>query len=373
MAQQRDYYEVLGVPRDAERKAIKSAFRKLALKYHPDRNKEAGATDKFREIAEAYAVLHDPKKRAEYDARGHAGVADFSHEDLFGGIDFEDIFGGLGFDFGGLGGGGLGGGGLFDKLFRRQAGLARGTNIEVMLQVPLERVVEGGEETVRVSRPMTCPTCHGSGAKAGTEPRTCKSCGGSGQKIKSQQRGGVSFQQISSCPDCRGRGQFIDQPCPNCAGSGRTVHEETLKVKVPVGVEEGMALRVPGHGMAGEGDGALSGDLFVIVHTIPDPRFERRGADLWRRETVEVADAALGTKLVAPTLDGEITAKVPGGTQPSTLLRLRGKGLPQFRGGRRGDLFLHIDVHVPEKLTSKERALYDQLRALKVSPEDGGD
>ena len=134
-----------------------------------------------------------------------------------------------------------------------------------------------------------------------------------------------------------------------------------------------MALRVPGHGVAGEGDGTVSGDLFVIVHTTPDPRFERRGADLWRRETVEVADAALGTKLVAPTLDGEITAKVPAGTQPGTLLRLRGKGLPQFRGGRRGDLFLHIDVHVPEKLTSKERALYDQLRALKGCPEDGGD
>ena len=225
MAQPRDYYEVLGVPRDADGKAIQSAFRKLALKYHPDRNKEAGATEKFREIAEAYAVLHDPKKRAEYDAHGHAGVADFSHEDLFGGVDFEDIFGGLGFDFGGLGSGSLGGGGLFDRLFRRHAGPARGANIEVMLHVPLERVVEGGEETVPVSRPTTCPTCHGSGAKPGTEPRACEACGGSGQKIKSQQRGGVSFQQISTCPDCRGRGTSsisLVPPAPEAAGRSAT-------------------------------------------------------------------------------------------------------------------------------------------------------
>ena len=363
MAQQRDYYEVLGVPRDADRKAIKSAFRKLALKYHPDRNKEPGAADKFKEIAEAYAVLYDPKKRTEYDARGHAGVAGFSPEDLFGGIDFEDILGGLGFDFSGLGGGGL---------FRRSAGPARGANIEVTLFVSMERVLKGGEETVHVSRPMTCPNCHGSGAKPGTEPRACQICGGSGQKVKSQQRGGVSFQQISTCPDCRGRGFFIDQPCLDCGGDGQSARDETLTVKVPVGVEEGMALRVPEHGMPGEKNGGPPGDLFVIVHTAPDPRFERRGTDLWRSETVEVADAALGTKLVAPTLDGQVTAKVPAGTQPGTVLRLRGKGLPQFGGGRRGDLFLHIQIHVPEKLTSKERALYDQLRALKSGPTGGG-
>ena len=367
MAQQRDYYEVLGVPRDADRKAIKSAFRKLALKYHPDRNKEAGAAETFKEIAEAYAVLYDPKKRAEYDARGHAGVAGFSAEDLFGGIDFEDIFGGLGFDFGGFGGGGL-----FDRLFRRRAGPPRGANIEVTLYVPMERVLKGGEETVHLSRPTTCPNCRGSGAKPGTEPRSCQTCGGSGQKIKSQRRGGVSFQQISTCPECRGRGHFIDQPCPECAGKGRSVRDETLKVKIPVGVEEGMALRVPGHGMAGEADGGAPGDLFVIVRTTADPRFERRGANLWRSEIIEVADAALGSTLVAPTLDGPVTAKVPAGTQPDTVLRLRGKGLPQFGGGRRGDLLLHIQVHVPEELTSKERALYDQLRRLSGSPRHGG-
>ena len=367
MAQQRDYYEVLGVPRDADRKAIKSAFRKLALKYHPDRNKEAGAVDKFKEIAEAYAVLYDPKKRADYDARGHAGVAGFTPEDLFGGIDFEDILGGLGFDFGGFGGGGL-----FDRLFRRRAGPAHGANIEATLFVPMERVLQGGEETVHISRPMTCPNCHGSGAKPGTEPRACKTCGGSGQKVKSQQRGGVSFEQISTCPDCGGRGLFIDQPCPACGGGGQSVRDETLTVKVPIGVEEGMALRVPGHGMPSETEGGPPGDLFVVVRTAPDPRFERRGANLWRSETVEVANAALGTKLVAPTLDGEVTAKVPAGTQPDTVLRLRGKGLPQFGGGRRGDLFLHIQIHVPEKLTPKERTLYDQLRALRSGPTGGG-
>lgn len=357
---------MLGVPQDADRKAIKKAFRKLALKYHPDRNKEAGAAENFKEIAEAYAVLYDPKKRAEYDARGHAGVAGFSPEDLFGGIDFEDIFGGLGFDFGGLGGGGL-----FDKLFRRRAGPARGANIEVTLHVPLERVLTGGEETVHISRPMTCATCGGSGAKPGTKPRTCQACGGSGQKTESQQRGGVSFQRISTCPECGGRGQFIDQPCPECAGNGRSVRDETLTVKVPTGVEEGMALRVPGHGMKGETEDSTAGDLFVIIRTAPDPRFERRGANLWRSETIDVADAVLGTKVVTPTLDGPVTAKVPAGTQPDTVLRLRRKGLPEFGSERHGDLFLRIQIHVPEKLTSKEKALYHQLRALGERPRQG--
>jgi len=359
LAEQRDYYEILGVPRDAERKAIKDAFRKLALKYHPDRNKEPGAAEQFKEIAEAYAVLYDPKKRANYDARGHAGVAGFSPEDLFGGIDFEDIFGGLGFDFGGFGGGGL-----FDRLFRRRAGPARGANIEAVLTVPLERVLSGGEETVHVSRPSSCDACHGSGAKAGTEPKSCAACGGSGKQVKSQQKGGVSFQQISTCPACGGRGKVIEQPCPDCAGRGRRLRDETLTVKVPPGVEEGMALRVSGHGLPSRDEGGAAGDLFVVIRTAPDPRFERRGADLWRGETIEVAEAVLGTKLSAPTLDGSVTAKVPAGTQPDTVLRLRGKGLPHFGGAGRGDLFLHIQVRIPEKLSAEEKALYDRLRAL---------
>jgi molecular chaperone DnaJ len=366
LAEPRDYYQVLGVPRDADRKAIKDAFRRLALKYHPDRNKAPGAAEKFKEIAAAYAVLHDPKKRAEYDARGQAGIASFSAEDLFGGIDFEDIFGGLGFDFGGLGGGGL-----FDRLFRRRAGPRGGANIEVELVVPLEQVATGGEETVQVRRPAACSTCRGTGAKPGTEPRDCKACGATGQKVQSRRKGGISFQQISTCPDCGGRGRIIDKPCPECAGRGEVFRADKLKVKIPPGVEEGMALRVPGHGMPNPESGGAPGDLFVVVRTAPDPRFERHGADLLQSQTIEVADAVLGSKLSVPTLDGKVEARVPPGTQPDTVLRLRGKGLPEFGDGRRGDLLLRLQVRIPDRLSSRERELYDQLRSL--SREAGGD
>ncbi len=355
LAPDRDYYDILGVARDADAKTIKDAFRKLALKYHPDRSKEADATEKFKQIAEAYAVLTDPKKRADYDARGVAGVAGFSPEDLFGGIDFDDVFGGLGFDFVG--------GGLFDRVFRRRAGPPRGRNLEVELVVPLERVVTGGEEPVRVRRPACCAACLGSGAAPDTEPAACTACEGSGRVVKGEQKGGITFQQITTCHACHGRGTIIETPCPDCHGQGEVWREETLTVRVPVGVEEGMALRIPKHGLPGP-DGAEPGDLFVIVLSRPDPRFERRGADLWRTETLELPDAVLGTKLRVPTLNGAVTAKVPAGTQPDTVLRLRGKGLPEFGGGRRGDLFLRLHLHVPEKPSRAERKLYDRLRSL---------
>jgi molecular chaperone DnaJ len=354
---QRDYYEVLGVSRDSDAKAIKDAFRQLALKYHPDRNKEPGAEEKFKEIAEAYAVLSDAKKRAEYDAGGFAGVAGYSPEDLFGGINFDEVFGGLGFEFG------LGGGGLFDRFFGRRRVPARGENLEVGLAIPLEKVVNGGEAVVRIPRAQTCPDCHGSGAAAGTAPRTCKTCDGTGQQSKERQEGGVAIREIHTCPECGGRGQFIDKPCPKCGGRGEVEHEEKLTVKIPAGVEDGMAFRVPGRGMPSGGPGA-PGDLFVVVQAAPDPRFERRGADLWRTESIEAADAALGTSLEVPTLDGHATVEVPPGTQPGTVLKCRGKGLPHFGGHGRGSLFVHLNVRVPERLSEEERKLYERLRTL---------
>lgn len=353
MLQQRDYYEVLGVPRDADAKTIKDAFRKLALQYHPDRNKDPGAAEKFKEIAAAYAILNDPRKRAEYNARGHAGVADFRPEDLFGGIDFDDVFG-LGF----------GGGSLFERLFGRRPGPRRGADLEVELAVPLERIRDGGEETVRVGRRTACPACQGSGAKPGTKPRSCKECGGSGQKVRKEQKAGVTLQQISTCRTCQGRGQIIDSPCPTCRGSGETLKDEVLNVKIPAGIDEGMALRIPGHGLASPGPGGAPGDLFVVVRTLPDRRFQRRGADLWRDEVVDVADAALGARIDVPTLEGPVSAKVPAGTQPDSVLRLKGKGLPVFGGGRRGDLFVRVRMRVPEKLSAKERELYGRLKEL---------
>jgi molecular chaperone DnaJ len=353
---------VLGVAKDADQKAIKDAFRNLALKYHPDRNKEAGAEERFKGIAEAYAVLSDPKKRAEYDARGFAGVAGFSQQDLFGGINFEDIFGGLNFDFGG--------GSPFDGFFRRRrTGPPRGANIEVDLHVPLERVASGGEEKVRLSRPATCTACHGTGAEGGAAPRTCEACGGTGRLTRSRQekKEHVLIQQITTCPACRGRGSIIDHPCPKCRGSGEVEQEEVLTVRIPQGVEEGMALRIPGKGMPSPETGGITGDLFVVVRTRRDPRFERDGADLLRQETISLTDAVLGATLEVPTLSGSASVSIPPGTQPGAVLRLKGKGLPEFGNPRRGDLYLRIEVQVPEQLSREERELYERLRTIRRS------
>lgn len=329
------------------------------MKFHPDRNKDPGAEDRFKEVAEAYAVLSDPKKRADYDAGGFAGLKGMRPEDLFGGIDFDDLFGGLGFDFGG---------GIFDRFFggsRRSGEPRHGENLEALLRVPLERVVSGGEEPVRVERSVQCTACKGSGAKAGTAPRPCTACHGSGREVKGSREGGVIFQRVTTCQACAGRGSFIDEPCEECDGRGQIVRTETLNVKVPIGVEEGMVLRIPGHGLAAPVPNGLAGDLFVVVHTLPDARFERAGADLWRLQDLRLPDAVLGTELAVPTLEGNTEVTVPPGTQPDTVLRLRGKGLPHFGGGQRGDLLLRLRVMVPEQLSATERQLYEQLRDLR--------
>ena len=349
---------MLGVAKNADQKAIKEAFRNLALKYHPDRNKEPGAEERFKEIAEAYAILYDPKKRAEYDARGFAGVEGFTQEDLFSGINFDDIFGGLNFDFGG--------GSPFEGFFhRRRTGPVRGANIEVELFVTLERVANGGEEKVRLSRPSTCPACRGTGAEGGVT-KTCTTCGGSGRITRSshKEKEHILIQQVSICPACHGRGNIIEHPCPKCRGSGEVEHEEDLTVKIPKGVEEGMALRIPGKGMPSPEAGGVPGDMFVVVRTRPDPRFERAGADLLRQETIPLTDAVLGATLQVPTLDGSVSVTIPPGTQPGAMLRLKEKGLPEFGNKRHGELYLRIEVQIPEKLTREERELYEQLRAI---------
>lgn len=360
-AAKRDYYEVLGLGRDADAKAIRDAFRRLALKYHPDRNKEAGAEERFKEIAEAYAVLSDPGKRADYDARGFGGLGDLGPEDLFGGIDFENLFGGLGFDLGG---------GLFERFFsggnRRRQGPVRGDNLELPLQIPLERVLTGGEETLRFERQLSCPACHGSGARAGTQPHTCTACQGSGREVRKSHEGNVLFQQVMPCAACSGRGSVIEHPCEECHGDGRVLRADKITLRIPRGIEDGMALRVPGHGQPAPAAGGEPGDLYVLVHSRPDPRFERAGSDLWRAQELPLLDAVLGTELQVPTLDGQASVKVMPGTQPDTVLRLRGKGLPHFGHDGRGDLLLRLRVQVPDHLSDAERDLYEQLRQLKA-------
>jgi molecular chaperone DnaJ len=353
----RDYYEVLGIPKDADQKTIKGAFRALAMKYHPDRNKEPDAEARFKEIAEAYAILSDSKKRADYDTQGFAGVGDVSQQDIFSGINFDDIFGGLNFGFGM--------GNPFESFFHRtRSGPSHGANVEVDLYVTLERVASGGDESIQLSHPVSCEACHGVGSKDGVAPKACTSCGGSGHIAQSRREKNehVLIQQITICPVCKGRGNIIETPCPECHGTGQTEKAETLTVKIPCGIEEGMALRIPGKGMPSPEAGGLSGDLYVVVRTQRDPRFVRDGADLVRMETISLLDAVLGTSLKVPTLDGSASVTVPPGTQPGAVLRLKEKGLPEFGSKRHGVMYLRIEVKVPEKLTSEERELYERLR-----------
>jgi molecular chaperone DnaJ len=350
---------VLGVAKDADQKAIKDAFRNLALKYHPDRNKEPDAEERFKEIAGAYAILSNPQKRAEYDARGFAGVAETSQEDLFNSINFEDIFGGLNFDFGGDN--------LFGRFFRRHhKGSSRGANIEVDLFITLQQVAKGGEEEVHYTRPVTCYACHGTGGEGGVAPPKCETCGGTGRITHSQrkEKEHMLIQHIVPCSACLGHGSINEHPCPECHGSGKLEKEEMLTVKIPVGIEEGMALRIPGKGMPSSAADGVNGDLFVLVRTRRDPRFERTGANLLRTETISLSDAVLGTTLKVPTLEGSINVTVPAGTRPDTVLRLKEKGLPDFGSNQIGDLYLRIGLQVPQHLSSEERVLYERLRAI---------
>lgn len=354
---------MLGVKKDADEKEIKNTFRTLALKYHPDRNKEPEAEEKFKEIAEAYAVLSDPKKRKEYDNRGFASVSGFSQEDLFGGINFDEIFGNGGFDID-LGGFGSG---LFNGFFnRRPHDASKGEDIRVQAIVTLNKIITGGEEKVQLSHPRTCQACSGSGAEAGTEPRICKTCNGSGNIISTRQEGNVSYQEIRTCSECGGRGKFIDKACSKCGGSGIVSELETLTVNIPIGAEEGMVLRVPEHGKPAPSPGGKPGDLLVIVRTAYNDRFKRSGADLWHSKSIELVDAVLGTELEIETLEKPVTLTIPQGTQPNSVLRISEKGLPHFGETKRGDIYLRLDVHVPESLSQEERELYTQLRKLCI-------
>ncbi len=243
-----------------------------------------------------------------------------------------------------------------------RTGPPRGRDIEVPLVIPLERVARGGEERVAVQRPSVCSACGGSRAAPGTGVKRCEACGGSGQHLETSMRGNVRFQTATPCATCRGSGEWIEKPCPRCAGRGETFGEESFTVRIPVGAKEGLALRIPAKGFPAPIPGGVAGDLYVVLRTAPDPRFQRRGPHLWREETIGIPDAVLGTTLDVPGLEGRIRVNVPPATQPDTVLRLHGKGLPRAAGLEPGHLYLVVHVRVPERLDDEQRALYEKLR-----------
>ena len=363
MAAKRDYYEVLGVSRGATEAEIKSAYRKLAVRFHPDKNPgDAEAEEKFKEAAEAYSVLSDAEQRARYDRFGHAGVSSAAGAQGnwgaqgFGGI--EDILGDL-FGFGDVfGGRGAAGG--------RRGAAQRGADLRYDLEMSLEEAAAGMTAQLRVPRLEACDSCKGSGAAPGTQPEACSGCGGAGQ-VRYQQG---FFSVARTCGQCRGAGRVIRTPCEACKGAGRVEREKQIEVKIPAGVETGSRLRLAGEGEAGAQSGP-AGDLYVVIHVKEHDVFERQGNNLYASVPVTFAQAALGAETTVPTLDGQEPLKVPAGTQTGTVFRLKGHGMPVLGGRGRGDLFVSVTVVTPTTLTREQRKLLEQLS--QIEEKDLGD
>ena len=360
-AEKRDYYEVLGVDRTATPDQIKQAYRQLAMTYHPDRNPAPDATDRFREVAEAYAVLSDPAKREQYDLGGHAGVsARWSTEDIFRDFDFGDFFGGR---FGGFGG-------IFGDLFgsrgRRGPSSPRGADLRHELTLTLEEAAAGGEHIISISRSDRCKTCAGSGATPGTAPTTCTECHGSGQKQQTRSEKTMRFVTITSCPRCAGRGVWIESPCQNCRGGGFEFVPHQIKVQVPAGIDNGMMLRLAGQGEATTPP-AEPGDLLIRVMVRPHPSLAREGDDLYATAAIDFPSAALGSKIEIPCLAGaKVKVTIPPATQSGTQLRLRGKGMPRLHSRGKGDLYVVVRVTTPTHLTPRQRELLKEFREEEV-------
>ena len=367
MSSKRDYYEVLGVQKNASKEEIKNVYRKLALQYHPDRNKDPTAEEKFKELSEAYAVLSDEEKRKRYDMYGHVGA-----EEAFRGSEanFEEIFRDAG--FGGFRD-------IFDQIFGRRGGFfgddlfsfgfggggggsrRRGRDIVYDMELTLEDVLKGKKEEVEVSRFDRCKECGGSGAAPGSKPRKCAVCGGQGQtrRVYSQNRFST-IVTMEPCRTCQGQGQIIDRPCTNCNGSGRTKQVKKIKLEIPPGVEDDMAFQLRGEGEMSEA--GISGDLIVRLHVKPHPKFERlEDGHLLYNLNVKFTDLALGTDLRVPTLEGSEKIKIPQGTSSNAILQIKGKGLPRYGSSGRGDLHMRINVKVPTNLTDRQKALLKEL------------
>ena len=368
----RDYYEVLGVAKDADAKAIKSAYRKLAMKYHPDQNPDdAEAEAKFKEVGEAYAILSDADKRAAYDRMGHAafqqGGAGGGHP--FGGgagsADFADIFEQVFGDAFGMGGGRRGGGG-------RRSGPARGSDLRYDMQISLEEAYHGKDANIRVPTTVTCERCEGDGAEPGTGVTTCETCGGAGRIRRTQ----GFFTMEQSCPTCGGRGSYVEKPCQECDGAGRVRKTRDLRVQIPAGVEDGMRIRLAGEGEAGA-RGGPKGDLYIFVSVGAHDLFERDGPNLYCRAPVSMVTAALGGEIDAPTIDGgKVKIRIPEGAQTGERMRLRNKGMIKLNGGgARGDMYVELFVETPRKMTERQKEILREFCEISgdgCNPESDG-
>jgi molecular chaperone DnaJ len=360
VAQKRDYYEVLGVAREAGADEIKKAYRKAALKYHPDRNRDnPEAESRFKEAAEAYEVLSDPAKRQRYDRYGHRGLEGAGIHD-FGGMRANDIFSMFEDIFGGD---------IFGRGSRQS-----GVDLQMRMELTLEEVAKGVEKTIEFDREDFCEQCSGSGAEPGSQKRNCPTCGGYGQVEQSTGFGAIFGRVITACPSCRGKGVMVVSPCKRCGGTGRRRKHRVLNVRIPAGISEGQAVRVAGEGSPSE-NGGVRGDLHVYVTIEEHPFFERHGRDLLCRVPISFAQAALGAKIEVPALTGRIELTIPAGTQPGQMFRLAGKGLPSLRSRRPGDEVVQIWVEIPRKLNKRQEELlrdYAATEDASVLPESKG-
>jgi len=356
----RDYYDVLGVSRDASKEEMKNAYRKLALKYHPDRNKSPDAEEKFKEFSEAYAVLSDDEKKGQYDQFGHSGIgARYSAEDLFRGVTFNDVFRDLGFGFGGFND-------VFDVVFGRGSGggfrrVSRGIDLRSDITITLEQAASGVTTEVEVPRNEICNECQGSGAEKGTSPKRCPQCHGTGQVQHVRTTGFARFMTVTTCRHCKGRGEVIERLCRVCRGNGNIARKRKIRVKIPAGAEDGFGLRLKGEGDA-EPRGGRPGDLYLVVHVPPHKLFHRDGPNLLYETKVIFPTAALGGRVLVPLLGGgEEKVKIPPGTQGGTVFRLKGKGLPRLDGWGRGDQLIRVTIPTPSNLSSKQKKLLAEL------------
>lgn len=363
MADKRDYYEVLGLQKGASESEIKSAFRKAAMKYHPDKNPgDKEAEEKFKEVNEAYSVLSDPEKKDKYDRFGFAGVdpnAGFGGGSGFGGFEggfggFEDIFNMFGGGFGGFGGGGR----------ASRTGPRRGADIQKRMNISFEEAVFGCKKEIRLTKDFKCQTCGGSGAKPGTSKKSCPKCGGSGQIRVTQRTPLGSFQSVSPCPDCGGSGQIIEEPCPDCGGKGKVRRTESINITIPAGAYTDYVVQVTGQGQPGS-NGGPDGDLYIVLNVGEHKLFVRRNDDIWLKVPITFSQAALGDTVTIPGLEEKLALKVPAGTQPGDVLRMKGKGIKNVRSGVPGNLYAEIELEVPKKLTKEQEELIRKLGETK--------